>query len=178
MVHQMLRIVAAPSVLLVLLVSDATAFKEPEPKAFRDVPTRDIDFCYAIPPEHRMLGDRACTGPVIFGDSSVQAIYSFRADHFVSVAVNYSSKDFDRIVTVFIERYGAPTSEERPPFKSLDGFNTTNQILRWDGPVIAIVLRRYAVETTEGLGSIMTQDEVREARRIFSEQTKGGARGR
>jgi len=147
----MTRTVAVVSVLLVLeLVSRALAFSEPED--FSGVrwgaseeqllktlggptsPGRDIDFCYAIPPEHRQLGDRACTGRVILKDVSVQAIYSFRADHFVSVALNYAPKDFDRIAAVFIERYDTPTSEERPPFKSLDGRTATNQILRWGGP--------------------------------------------
>ncbi len=189
------RAVAAVPVLLVLgLVSGALAFNEPED--FRGVrwgasedqlrktlggPTsagRDIDLCYTIPLEHRQLGDRACTGRVILSDITVQAIYSFRADHFVSVVVNYAPKDFDRIAAVFLERYGAPTSEERPPFKSLDGLTATDQILRWGGPRIAIVLRRYAGMITEGLGSIATQDEVRESNRIFREQTKGAARDR
>ena len=49
-------------------------------------------------------------------------------------------------------------------------------MLRWEGPTTAIVLRRYAGDTTEGLGSITTQDEVRESRRLFREQTKGGAK--
>jgi len=35
------------------------------------------------------------------------------------------------------------------------------------------VLRRYAGQITGGLGSITTQDEVRESRRIHREQTKG-----
>ena len=192
--HEMRRVTAAISVLCVLLVGGAMAIAEPE--SFRGVrwgasekqlrstlggPERtghEIDFCYTIPPEDRQLGDRACTGRFILGGIAVQAIYGFRADNFVSVALNYRSQDFERIVAVFIERYGAPTSEERPPFRSLDGFKTTNRILRWSGPVIAIVLRRYAVETTDGLGSIATQDELREAHRIFREQTRGGAKDR
>ena len=194
-VHRMTRTIAVVWVLLVLLASRALAFDEPED--FRGVPWgaseeqlrktlggpawagRDIDLCYAIPPEHRQLGDRACGGRFILKDIAVQAIYSFRADHFVSVALNYAPKDFDGIAAVFIERYGAPTSEEHPPFKSLGGGPTaTNQILRWGGPRIAIVLRRYAGMITEGLGSITTQDEVRESSRIFREQTKGAAKDR
>jgi hypothetical protein len=183
------------SVLLVLQgVSGALAFNEP--KDFRGMPWgaseaqlrttlggpesagRDIDLCLAIPSEHRQLGDRLCWGRFILGDTAVQAIYYFRSDHFVTVALNYAPQDFDRIAAVFIERYGAPTSEERPRFKSLDGITATNQILRWDGPRIAIVLRRYAGMITEGLGSITTQDEVRESRRIFREETERAIKDR
>src|SRR5262249_26239972 len=111
----MTRTSVVVSVLLVLaLVSGALAFNEP--KDFRGVPWgaseeqlrttlggpesagRDIDLCYAIPSEHRQLGDRACGGPFILGDTAVQVIYYFRADHFVSVALAYASEDFDRIV--------------------------------------------------------------------------------
>jgi len=53
-----------------------------------------------FPPEHQQLGERACTGRFVFG----QAIYSFRADHFVSVALNYPSTDFDRLVAAFIRQ--------------------------------------------------------------------------
>ena len=41
-----------------------------------------------------------------------------------------------------------------------------------------MVLRRYAGGTAQGLGSIKTQEEARESRRIFNEQTKGGAKDR
>ena len=186
----MTRTSVVVSVLLVLQgVSGALAFNEP--KGFRGVPRgasegqlrttldgpeaagRDIDFCYAIPPEHRQLGDRACAGRFVIAETAVQAIYSFREDHFVSVALAYASKDFDRIAAAFIEWYGAPTSEERPSFETIGGVTATNQILRWGGPVVAMVLRRYAGQITGGLGSITTQDEVRESRRIHREQTKG-----
>jgi len=107
----------------------------------------------------------------------VKAIYVFRADHFVSVVLSFSSKEFDRLSAIFIERYGAPTSEERQPYKTQGGLATTNQILRWSGPTIAMSVKRYGNKITEGIASITTQEEVRESMRLRDEQLKGAAKG-
>ena len=40
-----------------------------------------------------------------------------------------------------------------------------------------MVLRRFGDKITEGLGSITTQDELREAHRIIREKTKDAAKG-
>ena len=62
----------------------------------------------------QLEGDRACTANFTLADTAIDVIYTFRANHFVSVVLSYAPKDFDRIAAVFVERYGAPTSEERP----------------------------------------------------------------
>ena len=184
----MMRTIVVVSILFALaLASVALAFDEPE--SFRGVPwgaseqqlrttlglTVGEHSCHEISPEQRWLGDSMCFSLFTLAETNVHAMYEFRADHFVGVLLTFDSSNFERIAAVFIERYGAPTSEARPLFQTQGGLTATNQVMNWEGPAIQITLERYGNKITEGLGSLWTQDEVRESMSIYREQTKGAA---
>ena len=175
------------------IVSSALAFKEPD--GFRGVPwgaTEDalrdklgeasahgvlFTGCENYPPEQRWMGDRSCSGAFPLADITIHAIYAFRANRFVGVTLMFSSRDFEQVVALFIERYGPPTSSARESYKTQGGLEATNQIHRWTSPKIAIMLRRYGSHNSDGMGTITTRTELEESARLRRELTKGAAKG-
>ena len=194
-----MRLIGFPIMKTVVLVlvsgvaSSALAFKEPD--GFQGVPwgaTEDalrdklgetsahgILFagCGSYTPEQRWMGDRSCSGAFPLGDITVHAVYTFRANRFFGVNLTFPSRDFARVADIFIERYGPPTSSVQESYKTRGGLAATNQINRWAGSKVAITLRRYGSQISDGLGSITTRAELEESARLWRELAKGAAKG-
>ena len=132
--------------------------------------------CFEYPAETRWLGDRACRDTFMLEDIKVDAIYAFRDARFVRVLLTFRSADFDRIVTIFVERYGPPTTDTHEAFKTRGGLDSVNRVMAWLGPNVAITLNRFGNKIVEGAAMVTTQEEIRESNRLRREQLKRAAR--
>jgi hypothetical protein len=180
---------------LILVVGASSTYAFNEPDGFRGVPWgasedvlrarlgemgpdgrwRDAS-CFEYPDETRWLGDRACRHTFLLEDIRVDALYAFRDARFVRVLLTFRSADFNRIVAVFVERYGPPTTETHEAFRTQGGLDSVNRILAWLGPNVAITLNRHGGKIAEGAAMVTTQDEIRESNRLRREQLKRSAK--
>jgi hypothetical protein len=168
------RSVAVAVLFLFVAVGGVFAFNEPE--GFRGVPWGATEeemrssvsierACADYSVASRHLGDRFCPALLAIGDINVRAIYSFRANRLTRVSLHFASKDFERLVAIFVERYGPATLRNR------DG-------LTWSGRTTSVSLLRFlSTDITQGYAQITTLADMQETKRLRDEQTKGAAKG-
>jgi hypothetical protein len=182
---KILRLAAAAIFVIGAVAFTAQAFDEPD--GFRGVPwgateeqmraVVSVRGCNDIEAAERWNGDRSCYEKFDLAGMPVNAVYTFRGDRFVKVTLLFASRDFERIAAIFRERYGPPTDLKEEPFTTQGGLSATNQTAMWDGPTVAIRLRRFLSRITQGSGSLSLRKEVEESTRLRNEQTKGAAKG-
>lgn len=162
--------VAITIIIAVLAAGPAFAFDEPD--GFRGVPWgasendlrqklgggRNVSSCHDYGPERSWLGHRFCLGSLQLADVTATVTYGFRSDRFTRALLRFPSKDFERMVSIFIERYGEPTAR-------------TADALRWDGLKAGITLNRYSPgDMAKSWATVATQEEIRESTRLRKEQ--------
>jgi hypothetical protein len=111
----------------------------------------------------RWQGDRSCLAEFLIGDVPVDALYVFRGDKFVRVSPYFDSGYFGRLVAIFKERYGPPTT-------------SSGDALAWSGEKVNISVDRRGGRTG-GAAWLTTVAEMKESKRLRDEQTKGAAKG-
>jgi len=158
-----------------------------EPDGFRGLPwgaseqaaaTKiDKDFCEAYPDNERFRGDRWCVQAFELGAIRISAIYKFRRNHFVRVDLRFESNRFAEVLSIFVERYGRPTSEQRQMVQNRMGAQFENHIVTWEGPKIVINAQRYGADLNEGSATLQTQEELKEGTRLYQNQLKGAGKG-
>ena len=119
--------------------------------------------CEKHAPSERWQGERSCLAQFLIGDVPVDALYVFRGDKFVRVSLHFDSRYFGRLVAIFKERYGPPTT-------------SSDNALAWSGEKVSISVDRYA-GGTGGAARLTTVAEMKESKRLRDEQTKGAAKG-
>jgi hypothetical protein len=140
-----------------------------EPTGFRGVPwgatENQLQTALKIAPGSCMPGDlgtRQCTGDFLLADTPMRVTYVFRGNRFVKVAMTFPAQDFDKIAAVFQERYG-----------QLLWVDESRTMLFGEGPTVVIYLKPYAGNgTRKSVATIQTQQEYREAHRLYREQLK------
>jgi hypothetical protein len=165
------RTVILGALLVLAVVSSAFAFNEPD--GFRGVPwgateaqmrkAASVVGCEDYARPDRWQGDRNCFVEFKIGDIAVDSLYVFRGNKFVKVIMRFPSPDFARLVTIFQERYGEPTTKSR-------------DLAEWVGTRVNISVRRYLSQGAEGQASLVTL-EMQESKRLRDEQTKDAAKG-
>jgi hypothetical protein len=170
---------------LLFLAMAGTVLGFNEPDGFRGLPwgateeqmrTNVGGWCEDYPSTERWAGDRYCIVGFQITGIDGKATYDFRRDKFVRVNLRFESRDFDQLAAIFVERYGKPTSTTQEPFKTQGGLQTTNQVLKWTGPRVTIMIQRYSSSTRDGAAALSTRVDDEEAARLLKEKTKRGAK--
>jgi hypothetical protein len=115
------------------------------------------------------------TGKVNFGPVRVSIAYFFPKDgQFEMAVISFNPSDYNRLLTVFLKRYGQPAStrEERMQVPKTCS-TTSNRLAQWAGDRVLIDLRQYA-SPTEGRATIMLKTlHDRDAAESRAEKEKG-----
>jgi hypothetical protein len=165
-------VVVALVLLFAAIVGTALGFNEPD--GFRGVPwgateaqvrkAIHVSACDDIAASERWMGNRYCFAELSIGDVSVEATYTFRGNKFVRVGLHFAPRTFDRMLSIFRERYGEPTRTKR-------------DFAEWAGVKVSITVQRYLSQGTSGFAMLVTRAEMEEATRIRDQQTKDAAKG-
>jgi hypothetical protein len=92
--------------------------------------------------------------------------WSFEKDKFAGVVSNNFSSglgDFEKLRAILIEQYGQPTSTQVETVQNLAGAKFQNEILRWRGKTVAIMLMKYLGTLDHGVFSLSLLDSPEEA---------------
>jgi hypothetical protein len=171
---QIARLAVGATFVISAVASSAFAFNEPD--GFRGLPWGSTEgqmrkgmstaVCKDYPRPDRWEGDRFCVVELKIGDIPIDTLYAFRGNKFVRVTMEFPSRDFDRLVAIFQERYGVPTNK-RPNFAE------------WVGARVNISMDRYLhredvspMPRTWGSATLVTTTEKQESKRLADEQTK------
>jgi len=151
-----------------LLAAPALAWDEPD--SFQGVPwgasqaeakrvaaarSEPLRSCFEAAPY------QICTTAGAIGSVGATVLFLFRDDKLVNGQWSFASTSFDTVRSLFVERYGAPSTQRDEPLQTVDALRATNRILRWDGNTVVIELRAHAGGNfDEGLASITTKPEA------------------
>jgi len=164
----MTRRLIVSAVIVALLAAPALAWNEPD--SFEGVPwgasqaeakrvaagrSEPLRSCFEAAPY------QICTAAGTIGSVGSRILFLFRDDKLVSGQWSFPSTSFDSVRSLFVERYGAPSTQKDEPLQTVDALRATNPILRWDGTSVVIELRAHAGgKFNEGLASISTKPEA------------------
>jgi hypothetical protein len=174
--------VVASVLLILVLVSGAPAFNEPD--GFRGVPwgasqeqvRTTLDFSRQNREDCTEI-TRDCQDLFWLGDIPLRTIYRFRNGRLTGVFLHFKSRESAKLAAILVERYGAATKEKREQFKTRGGVTASNQHLRWEGPKVVIDFWQFMGTLDEGLTTILTREEIEALDREVQEQTKDAAKG-
>lgn len=114
--------------------------------------------CETTPERFNLFGDRSClaggsSGAVTrtYGGAVARLIAAyFLRDELSSIMVTFDADDFDGIRNVLVERFGKPTTIERPEFVTRAGLSGRNEVLTWVHGNVRLTARRFSDSITEG----------------------------
>lgn len=86
-----------------------------------------------------------------------------------SLSLTGNTRDFDKLSQIFISKYGQPTESSSTQVKTKSGASFQNDILRWSGVRVSILLTRYADDintyaamvTNKAVASAAAQDDAK-----------------
>jgi hypothetical protein len=126
-----------------------------EPTTFRSVPfgasekeakqTVEIDHCFNISEVTRL-----CIAMFKLDGVQIDSTMLFRSDSFDIVNGHFPSGSYQKIRSVFIDKYGAPTKTEEVVLQNSAGAKLKEQRLTWEGPKISVQLDQFGFNATEG----------------------------
>ena len=130
----------------------------------------------------RQMPKARCYGPICnnpleltqVGPVHVVPTFYFSDGGLARVILEFSPSAYDALRSIFVERYGAPTSEQREPVKTGAGAEFVNEIAIWDGGIAAVRLEKYSGKITDGRATIRTAKDRDEEVAKFREQMRKG----
>ena len=97
-----------------------------------------------------------CSSRPTIGPVNVLAIYRFTpgADKLEQVLLSFDPTHYETLLTIFKERYGAPSSVQERTVQNRMGAKFTNESAIWNGERVTITLSRYGSKLDKGLAGI------------------------
>jgi hypothetical protein len=156
----------------VVLATPALAWNEPD--SFRGVPwgaTQEVARDLLSKREGIVCSDNGgCfTQDGKVGPVSVGIAYEFGEGKLEAAILSFAPRDYDALLAIFRERYGAPTEVRNESAITMsDGsvvYTNVNPIATWTGRRVDIVLRRYGLRPERGEATITLKMAVERRRR-------------
>mgnify|MGYP000869411533 FL=1 len=133
-------------------------------------------YCRGPLPGTEHLADRICL-PNTYADRAsfggavtTTMIVTFVDDRFVGLMAAFKEGEFDKVRDALLEKFGKPTSTERPEFQTRGGLRAVNEVLTWQRGSGAVLARRYGSSITEASvqyvddrGAMAAQSRAKEA---------------
>lgn len=172
-----------------LLLQSAIAFAQPEgwarePTSFAGVlfgSSRAEVLAKLKPGGVELLGEEMYSRLDLGLTTPLNLHWSFKKDKFTDVTSSsfHSSRgDFETVRAIFIEQYGQPVSTQVETVQNRAGAKFQNQILRWRGKTVAIMLMKYKGTLDDGffiVGLLDSPEEAAERQRKEDEARKKAA---
>lgn len=92
-----------------------------------------------------------------------------------SFLLSGNTKDFDKAVAIFTEKYGKPTSTSAPEVKTKAGASFANDTLVWDGSRVRITLERLSNDINTFSAAIQNKVAMESSLKADREKIKAGA---
>jgi hypothetical protein len=152
-----------------------------EPSGFRGIPLgaseADVTKALApVPPSCMSFhGERSCGTQQQIGDVRAKEEFGFADDRLVTAMIRFPAKDFSYMRDLFVEKYGAPKTEQKPIVRTRAGVEYENDILAWEGDNISIMLRRFGSTMYEGGAMFVDKKWSDEQARLRDEKKKKAA---
>ena len=154
-----------------------------EPTAFRGIPwgssekdakaiTNTNFRCFNNQTEMSVGTERICNASFMLDPVGMTVLLIFSDGKFVSTVGDFNSDDYTTVRTVFVEKYGPPTTTSNSAVKTRMGVEYQQEQLTWVGPNIHIKLSRFGSEATEGSFIISTQEYRNAQIKILEENRK------
>lgn len=103
--------------------------------------------CTAAGPYLSHLADRICTAPAFeleyAGVAASSIIAGFLDNRFIALTVSIKPDQFDAVSAALREKFGAPTLQTAPEFRTRGGVVVRNETLTWQHNGDTIMVRRY-----------------------------------
>lgn len=187
--------------ILLSLLAFPVAFAAGVPIDFRGVPmgASEAEFLAVVPQaecydmsrfQHGILGDRICSvhssyrpsteevAALTYAGALAQSISAnFYADRLGMVSVSIIPRQFDQVVDALKVKFGAPTSEESPPFKTRGGVVAQNKVIVWQSGDAKITAELYASSLDMSSVQYSTAEAAREFAKRRDEASKANAKG-
>jgi hypothetical protein len=93
------------------------------------------------------------------------------------LSIIFHDADYPKILLTFRERYGAPTSTKKEPWRSKIGATFTNEINKWEGRRLTITLEKLGYSVDRGFIDYDTDIWKTHSARKFEKEIKDAAKG-
>lgn len=91
------------------------------------------------------------------------------------ISMEIGEVDFDKLLSIFTEKYGKPTSKEDEAIQTNGGAHLTNETYRWTGRKISIQLVRYSGDIDSSSAMIFNRSVMEASSRDSSRKVSDSA---
>lgn len=115
----------------------------------------------------------------IYGGPEIGIKYSLiaktRGSQIQNISMDVGERDFNKLLLIFVEKYGKPTIEEVQQIQTKRGVNLDNEIYTWKGAKVAIRLDHYSGNINTSSAMIFNLEVVEAASRDNDRKISDGA---
>jgi hypothetical protein len=117
-------------------------------------------------------GETWCGSDFLMGNITATSNFVFVKDKLVQVIVSYYPSEFEYVKSVFVEKYGRPSSAAVVPIRTKAGVPYDNDMAVWKFPAVTIEMHRYGTTVERGATYFTLNSWIEEEKQRETESKK------
>jgi hypothetical protein len=115
----------------------------------------------------------------IYGGPKIGVGYNLaaktRGNRIQYISMDIGEEEFDKLLLIFTEKYGKPTSKDLEAIQTKGGAKFTNEIYNWIGKKVSIRVERYSGDIDSSSAMIFNREVLEAAARDTGKKVSDGA---